>query len=284
MYHSPAVGENLQDHLQLRLVFRLNERLATLNTLCTSTFYKLKMLLEYVLWQSGPLSMAPSQLGAFTHSNCVDEKDTYQSSTEIDATHSPDLQYHVQPLSLERFGESLHSFNAFTASVCHLRPTSRGSIHIQSSEFMSTNRVHSSSHTPSHHPLIRPNYLSTSYDQKVAAQAIRLTRRVVIQSQAFAPLEPSEHAPGSDLQSHDQLMTAAGNIGTTIFHPVGTCRMGSDSVSVVDANLKVRGINNLRACDASIMPRITSGNTAAPTMMIAHRAAELILNETKRIT
>ena len=251
------------------------------------------MLFEYLLWQSGPLSMAPSQLGAFTHSSsggeANEENHHKQPTTESDGTnshyqsHSPDLQYHVQPLSLERFGESLHSFNAFTASVCHLRPTSRGCVHIQSAEFLPTNRMidDSYSHTQkSHHPLIHPNYLSTSYDQKVAAQAIRLTRRIVMQSQAFAPLEPREHAPGSDWQTPDQLLTAAGNIGTTIFHPVGTCRMGSDSsASVVDSKLRVRGINNLRACDASIMPHITSGNTAAPTMMIAHRAAELIWNE-----
>lgn len=278
--HSPSVGENLQDHLQLRLIFRLNERLATLNTLYSSTFYALRMLLEYVLWQSGPLSMAPSQLGAFTHSHYGDD-DCSTQQTAVDAE-PPDLQYHVQPLSLERFGEPLHSFNAFTASVCHLRPTSRGSVHIQSSHFLPTKRVdgsHSHSSTPIHHPLIDPNYLSTKHDQEVAARAIRLTRHIVMQSQAFAPLEPTEHAPGSDLQSYDQLITAAGNIGTTIFHPVGTCRMGSDSDSVVDAKLKVRGISNLRVCDASIMPNITSGNTAAPTMMIAHRAAELFLSE-----
>ena len=226
--------------------------------------------------------MAPSQLGAFTHSSFVGDDNHSNQSTEIDVN-SPDLQYHVQPLSLERFGESLHSFNAFTASGCHLRPTSRGSVHIQSSDFLPANRVDSHSHMSSHHPLIQPNYLSTTYDQKVAAQAIRLTRRIVMQSKAFAPMEPTEHAPGGGLQTHDQLMAAAGNIGTTIFHPVGTCRMGSDGASVVDSNLKVRGINNLRACDASIMPYITSGNTAAPTMMIAHRAAELILNENRNL-
>ena len=197
--------------------------------------------------------MAPSQLGAFAFSS-PDQK-------------SANVEYHVQPLSLERFGEDLHPFNAFTASVCNLRPTSRGSVHITSTD-------------PEAPPAISPNYLSTKEDQRVAAESLRLTRKIVQQS-ALAPYSPEEYKPGMQYQTDDELVKAAGDIGTTIFHPVGTCKMGRDDdpMAVVDSELRVRGIHQLRVVDASVMPTITSGNTAAPTMMIAERAAELLTRE-----
>ncbi len=174
------------------------------------------------------------------------------------------MEYHVQPLSLERFGEPLHSFNAFTASVCNLRPTSRGSVHIASAEVDAA-------------PEIKPNYLSTEEDCRVAADSLRLTRRILA-SPAFRPYAPEEYKPGNQFQTDEQLVKAAGDIGTTIFHPVGTCKMGraDDPQAVLDSELRVRGIDGLRVVDASAMPSIVSGNTAAPTMMIAERVAELL--------
>ena len=248
----PGVGENLQDHLQLRMVYKVNG-IKTLNTKANSLFGKLMIGLEYLLKRSGPMSMAPSQLGAFAYSS------TEQKSANV--------EYHVQPLSLERFGEDLHSFNAFTASVCNLRPTSRGSVHIASTD-------------PEAPPIINPNYLSTDEDRKVAAESLRLTRKIVEQA-ALAPYSPEEYKPGKQYQSDDELVKAAGDIGTTIFHPVGTCKMGraDDPMAVLDSELRVRGIGHLRVVDASAMPTITSGNTAAPTMMIAQRAAELLTRE-----
>jgi choline dehydrogenase len=248
----PGVGENLQDHLQLRMVYKVNS-IKTLNTKANSLFGKLMIGLEYILKRSGPMSMAPSQLGAFAYSS-PEQK-------------SANVEYHVQPLSLERFGEDLHSFNAFTASVCNLRPTSRGSVHIASTD-------------PEAPPLIHPNYLSTDEDRKVAAESLRLTRKIVEQA-ALAPYSPEEYKPGKQYQSDDELVKAAGDIGTTIFHPVGTCKMGrvDDPMAVLDSELRVRGISHLRVVDASAMPTITSGNTAAPTMMIAQRAAELLTRE-----
>jgi len=247
----PGVGENLQDHLQLRLVYQVSG-IKTLNTMANHWLGKAKIGLEYFFRRSGPMSMAPSQLGLFTMSSA--------SYTR------PNLQYHVQPLSLERFGEALHPFNAFTASVCNLRPTSRGSVHINSRDVMAK-------------PLIQPNYLSTSEDQQVAIDSIRLTRKIVAQM-PLQKFSPQEIKPGDTLQNDDELMRAAGDIGTTIFHPVGTCKMGSsnDPMAVLDADLKVRGILGLRVVDASVMPSITSGNTAAPTMMIAERVADLLSN------
>ena len=245
----PGVGENLQDHLQLRMIYQVSG-IKTLNTMANHWWGKALIGLEYLLRRTGPMSMAPSQLGLFTTSS---------------AAHSrPNLQYHVQPLSLERFGEDLHPFNAFTASVCNLRPSSRGSVHIQSRDVMAK-------------PVINPNYLSTEEDQQVAIEAMRLTRQLVSQS-ALQRYSPKEFKPGDHLQANDELIRAAGDIGTTIFHPVGTCKMGvaSDPMAVVDADLKVRGIIGLRIVDASVMPNITSGNTAAPTMMIAQRVAELL--------
>ncbi|MBC3205822.1 GMC family oxidoreductase N-terminal domain-containing protein [Pseudomonas sp. SWRI111] len=248
IHELPGVGSNLQDHLQLRLIYQL-ENARTLNQIAGSVWGKMGMGLRYLYDRSGPLSMAPSQLGAFARSG------PEQSSAN--------LQYHVQPLSLERFGEPLHSFPAFTASVCDLRPKSRGRIEIRSTD-------------PQAAPLIQPNYLSHPEDLRVAADAIRLTRRIV-SAPALQPFKPVEYLPGDSLQSDAQLQEAAAKIGTTIFHPVGTCRMGNDGDAVVDAQLRVHGVPGLRIADASIMPTITSGNTCSPTLMIAEKAAQLIL-------
>ncbi|MEC4023980.1 GMC family oxidoreductase [Pseudomonas sp. xss_4] len=244
----PGVGSNLQDHLQLRLIYQIGNA-RTLNQMANSLWGKMGMGLRYLYDRSGPLAMAPSQLGAFVRS----------SPDQATAN----LQYHVQPLSLERFGEPLHQFPAFTASVCNLRPLSRGRIDIRSAD------MHSA-------PLIDPNYLSDPQDLRVAADAIRLTRRIV-QAPALAAFAPKEYLPGPALQTEEQLHEAAGKIGTTIFHPVGTCRMGNGPMDVVDDQLRVHGIPGLRVADASIMPQITSGNTCSPTLMIAEKAAQLIL-------
>jgi choline dehydrogenase len=257
IHHAPGVGENLQDHLQLRMSFRVTG-VPTLNTLSASWWGKMMIGLQYVLTRSGPLSMSPSQLGAFAKSDPTDPS--------IDR---PDVEYHVQPLSLDRFGEALHSYDAFTASVCQLRPTSRGSIHVESPE----------ADKP---PRIAPNYLSTEYDRNAAVQALRLTRRIVA-APALSRYQPQEVVPGAQFQSDQELVTAAGHVGTTIFHPVGTCRMGTqnDSLAVVDSELRVIGVAGLRVADASVMPTITSGNTNSPTLMIAERAAQLILHPSR---
>jgi choline dehydrogenase len=248
----PGVGENLQDHLQLRMVYKVDD-IKTLNTKANSWFGKIMIGLEYLFKRSGPMSMAPSQLGAFA----------YSSPTQKSAN----VEYHVQPLSLDKFGEDLHSFNAFTASVCNLRPTSRGSVHINSID-------------PEAPPVIAPNYLATEEDRKIAAESLRLTRKIV-QNPALRPYSPQEYKPGAQYQTEAELVKAAGDIGTTIFHPVGTCKMGraDDPMAVLDSQLRVRGIHHLRVVDASAMPTITSGNTAAPTMMIAERVAELLTGE-----
>ena len=243
----PGVGESLQDHLQLRLIYRV-EGVKTLNRIAATPWGKLGMGLEYLLRRSGPLSMAPSQLGAFAKSDLGQAR--------------ANLQYYVQPLSLERFGEPLHDFPAFTASVCNLRPTSRGSVQIASVD-------------ASVAPLIRPNYLSDERDLQVATDAIRLTRRIVA-APALARYRPEEYKPGPQYQSEEDLQRAAGEIGTTIFHPVGTCAMGQGREAVVDARLRVHGIAGLRVVDASIMPSITSGNTCSPVLMIAEKAAQMI--------
>jgi len=248
----PGVGENLQDHLQLRMIYKVSG-IKTLNTKANSWLGKILIGLEYLFKRSGPMSMAPSQLGAFAYSS--------------PAQKSANVEYHVQPLSLEKFGEDLHSFNAFTASVCNVRPTSRGSVHIHSVD-------------PEAPPVIAPNYLSTEEDRTIAAESLRLTRKIV-QSPALQPYSPEEYKPGAQYQTEEELVKAAGDIGTTIFHPVGTCKMGraDDPMAVLDSQLRVRGIHHLRVVDASAMPTITSGNTAAPTMMIAERAAELLTSE-----
>ena len=244
-----GVGGNLQDHLQLRMVFKV-QGVKTLNIMASNMFGKMQIGLQYALFQSGPMSMAPSQLGAFAKS------DPQQAT--------PNLQYHVQPLSLDKFGEPLHAFPAFTASVCNLRPTSRGHVQIASAD----------SHAA---PKIVPNYLSTEQDRKVAADALRLTRAIAA-APALSKFAPQEYKPGVQFQTQEELAQAASQIGTTIFHPVGTCRMGlaSDSLSVVDSQLRVIGVAGLRVVDASIMPYITSGNTNSPTVMIAEKAAQMI--------
>jgi len=249
----PGVGGNLQDHLQLRMAFKV-QNVRTLNTRVHSLWGKAMIGLEYALFRNGPLTMAPSQLGAFVKS------DASQAT--------PNLEYHVQPLSLDKFGEPLHTFDAFTASVTNLRPTSRGRVSITSPD-------------PRAHPAIAPNYLSTREDRKIAVDALRLTRRIVTGTSALQPYRPDEFLPGPQYLSDEELITAAGNIGTTIFHPVGTCKMGldSDATSVVTPSLKVRGIQGLRVIDASIMPTITSGNTNSPTVMIAERGAQLVLGK-----
>ncbi len=245
----PGVGENLQDHLQIRMVFKVSG-VKTLNTLANSWLGKLRIGAEYLLNRSGPMSMAPSQLGLFTRS------DPTQASANI--------QYHVQPLSLDRFGEPLHRFPAFTASVCNLRPTSRGHVRIASGD-------------PYAAPKITPNYLSTAEDRKVAADSLRLTRRIAA-APALSVYAPEEFKPGPQFQTDDELARASGDIGTTIFHPVGTCKMGKhdDPTAVVDSELRVRSVQGLRVVDGSVMPFITSGNCNSPIIMIADRAADLI--------
>ena len=246
----PGVGANLQDHLQLRMSFRV-QGVRTLNEMAGSWWWKLRMALQYALFRSGPLTMAPSQLGAFARSDGAQAR--------------PNLEFHVQPLSLDKFGEPLHPFPAFTASVCNLRPSSRGSVSLKSPD-------------PRAHPAIRLNYLSTPEDRAVAVSALRLTRRIVGESRALAPYRPAEFLPGPGLQSDEELAKAAGDVGTTIFHPVGTCRMGraADADAVVDPQLSVRGIERLSVIDASVMPCITSGNTNSPTLMIAERGAAIL--------
>ncbi|MCX7273571.1 MAG: GMC family oxidoreductase [Burkholderiales bacterium] len=248
----PGVGENLQDHLQLRTVFKVSNAV-TLNEKANSLFGKAMMGLEYLLFRSGPMSMAPSQLGAFARS------DPGQARANV--------EYHVQPLSLDKFGDPLHPFPAFTASVCNLRPTARGTVHIRSARSEDA-------------PMIAPNYLSTPEDRQVAADSIRLTRRIVA-GKALARYSPQEFLPGAQFDTDEQLAQAAGQVGTTIFHPVGTCKMGSaqDPMSVVDERLRCRAIPGLRIADASVMPTITSGNTNSPTLMIAERAATMILQD-----
>lgn len=250
----PGVGANLQDHLQLRMVFKVNG-VKTLNVLASNWFGRMRIGMEYALFQSGPMSMAPSQLGAFARSDA--------------AQATPNLQYHVQPLSLEKFGDPLHAFPAFTASVCNLRPTSRGHVRIASAD----------SYAP---PKITPMYLSTPEDRQVAADALKLTRRIAA-APALAQYQPQEFKPGPAFQSDEELAAAAGAIGTTIFHPVGTCRMGrkNDTSAVVDSELRVRGVAGLRVADASVMPFITSGNTNSPTIMIAEKAAQMIRSSWK---
>ncbi len=246
----PGVGANLQDHLQLRSIYQV-EGIRTLNQIANTWFGKMTMGLEYGWRRGGPLSMAPSQLGVFTRSDPSQQ--------------TPNLEYHVQPLSLDKFGDPLHRFPAFTASVCALRPSSRGSTDIVS-------------RNPADAPNISPRYLSTVEDRQIAADALKLTRRIVSMP-ALAPYKPREHLPGPNYRTDEELATAAGLIGTTIFHPVGTCKMGrtDDTGAVVDPQLRVRGLQGIRVIDASIMPTITSGNTNAPTVMIAEKAASMIL-------
>ena len=249
---APGVGENLQDHLQLRSVFKV-KGVPTLNEKASRLMGKAAIGLEYLLKRSGPMSMAPSQLGIFTKSG--PDKAT------------ADLEFHVQPVSLDKFGDPVHPFPAMTASVCNLRPESRGSVHVTSPDCRAA-------------PSIRPNYLSTEGDRDVAVRALRLTRKIAAQP-AFARFNPEEHVPGIAFQTDEDLVAAAGAVGTTIFHPVGTCRMGDDPDAVVDSRLRLRALGRLRIADASIMPTITSGNTNAPAMMIGEKAAKMILEDAR---
>ena len=253
----PGVGANLHDHLQLRMIFKVSG-VKTLNETYVSMLNRLGMGINYILRRRGPMTMAPSQLGAFTKSDPTQDR--------------ANIQYHVQPLTLEKFGEPLHPFPAFTASVANIRPTSRGALTLKSAD-------------PTQPPAIAPNYLATPEDQLVAADAIRITRKIVAQP-ALRKYFPVEYLPGAQVQDDDEaaLVKAAGDIGTTIFHPVGTARMGRDMDprAVVDARLRVIGIERLRVIDASVMPSITSGNTNSPTMMVAEKGAAMILEDRPR--
>jgi choline dehydrogenase len=251
----PGVGENLQDHLQLRLIYKVSG-VRTLNEVYRSRLGRARMGLDYVLFRRGPLTMAPSQLGLFTRSDPTRER--------------ANIQFHVQPLSLDKFGDPLHEFSAITASVCNLQPTSRGFVRLRSAD-------------PSDKPAIKPNYLATDEDRRVAADSIRVARKIVAQP-ALARYKPSEYLPGSSVGNDDAgLIKAAGDIGTTIFHPVGTAKMGrtTDPLAVVDERLRVIGLERLRVVDASVMPTITSGNTNSPTMMIAEKGAAMIREEAR---
>ncbi len=252
----PGVGANLHDHLQLRMIYKVSG-IRTLNEMYSSLFQRGWMGVNYALFRRGPLTMAPSQLGAFTKSDPARDR--------------ADLQYHIQPLSLDKFGDPLHPFPAFTASVANVRPTSRGWLKLKSAD-------------PADAPSINPNYLATPEDRRIAAQSIRITRQISAQP-VLKPYSPIEYLPGPQVHDDDEaaLEKAAGDIGTTIFHPVGTARMGrvEDPNAVVDARLRVIGIDGLRVVDASVMPSITSGNTNSPTMMIAEKGAAMILEDRK---
>jgi choline dehydrogenase-like flavoprotein len=252
LHHLPGVGENLQDHLQLRMIYKVRG-LKTINE--SGWLGKGLMGLDYMLRRRGPLTMAPSTFGMFT-----------RSSPEHAA---PNVEFHIQPLSLDAFGSPLHSFPAFTASICNLRPTSRGHVRIKSADPLAA-------------PAIQPNYLSTEADMQVAVDSLKLTRRLV-QAPALAKYQPEEYLPGADIRTEEEMRVAAGQVGATIFHPVSTAKMGvdSDPMAVLDARLKVRGVDGLRVIDASAMPLITSGNTASPTLMIAEKGAEFILQDAR---
>jgi choline dehydrogenase len=248
VHELPGVGENLHDHLQVRLMYKVSG-CTTLNERANSLLGKLAMGLEYFLFRTGPLTMPPSQLGAFARSD--------------PAQPSANIEWHVQPLSLDKFGSPLHPFAAITPSVCNLRPTSRGHVRIKSAH-------------PQDYPAIMLNYLSTAEDRQIAVSSMHFTRRIMA-APALAKYRPEEFKPGPDAHTDDALLRAAGDLATTIFHPVGTCKMGSDALAVVDDRLRVRGVDALRVIDASVMPRITSGNTNAPTVMIAEKGAEFVL-------
>ena len=251
----PGVGENLQDHLQIRPIYKVTG-IRTLNDTYANLFRRAMMGVDYAFRRRGPLTMAPSQVGAFV-----------RSSPEFETAN---LEFHFQPLSLDTWGSGLHPFSAFTASVCNLRPTSRGSIHL-------------SGPTIDDGPDIRPNYLSTEEDRRVAVDSLKWARRIVAQP-ALAPFKPEEYKPGAYIRSDEEMLVSAGDLGTTIFHPVGTARMGldSDRNAVVDGRLRVRGVDGLRVVDASVMPTITSGNTNSPTIMIAEKGSAMILEDAKR--
>ena len=249
----PGVGENLHDHLQIRMQYKLRNA-RTLNERANSLWGKAAMGLEYLLFRTGPLTMPPSQLGAFARSDA--------------AQPTPNMEWHVQPLSLDKFGDPLHAFPAITPSVCNLRPSSRGWVRITSPD-------------PAAYPEIKLNYLSTPEDRRIALAGMRATRRIMA-ARALAKYEPAEFRPGAAVERDADLERAAGELGTTIFHPVGTCKMGGDPLAVVDDRLRVRGVARLRVIDASVMPRITSGNTNAPTYAIAEKGAGYVLGDVRR--
>ncbi len=253
LHDLPGVGENLHDHLQIRMQYRVSH-VRTLNERANSLWGKAAMGLEYLLFHSGPLTMPPSQLGAFAKSD--------------PAQPTPNMEWHVQPLSLDKFGDPLHGFPAITPSVCNLRPSSRGWVRITSPD-------------PAAYPEIKLNYLSTEEDRGVAVLGMRYTRRIMA-ARALAKYEPAEFRPGLNVHEEVDLERAAGELGTTIFHPVGTCKMGNDPLAVVDDRLRVRGVARLRVIDASVMPRITSGNTNAPTYVIAEKGAGYVLGDLRR--
>jgi choline dehydrogenase len=248
VHELPGVGENLHDHLQIRLQYKVRN-VKTLNGVANSLWGKGAMALEYFFLRTGPLTMPPSQFGAFARSD--------------PSQPTPNIEWHVQPLSLDKFGDPLHGFPAITPSVCNLRPSSRGRVRIKSPR-------------PSDYPEIKLNYLSTDEDRRVAVDSIRFTRRIMA-AKALARYAPEEYRPGAGVQSEEDLVKSAGELGTTIFHPVGTCRMGSDALAVVDDELRVRGVGRLRVIDASVFPRITSGNTNAPTYVVAEKGARALL-------
>ena len=252
-HEAAGVGKNLHDHLQVRMVYQV-ENTITLNQRANSLLGKAAMGLEYLFMKTGPLTMPPSQLGAFAKS------DADQLSANI--------EWHVQPLSLDKFGDPLHPFNAITPSVCNLRPTSRGHLHIKTPD-------------PYDYPAIQLNYLSTEEDREVALAGMRYTRRIMSAS-PLRKYNPTEWKPGPSVESDDELLATAGDLATTIFHPVGSCKMGRDTMAVVNDRLTVHGIDSLRVIDASVMPHITSGNTNAPTVMIAEKGAEFILEDSNR--
>ncbi|MDA1092878.1 MAG: GMC family oxidoreductase N-terminal domain-containing protein [Acidobacteria bacterium] len=247
-----GVGDNLHDHLQIRTMYKVKNTV-TLNRRFNSLFGKAAMGLEYLLFKTGPMTMPPSQLGAFAKSDPSRE--------------SANMEWHVQPLSLDKFGDPLHTFDAITPSVCNLQPTSRGHVRIKTAD-------------PLDAPAITLNYLSTEADRNIAVTGLRVTRRIM-KANALARFEPSEWKPGLDAESDEELLAAARNLGSTIFHPVGTCKMGHDDSAVVDDRLAVRGVAGLRVIDASVMPRISSGNTNAPTVMIAEKGAAFVLEDAR---
>jgi len=248
VHHLPGIGENLHDHLQIRQQYKVSNA-KTLNGVANSWIGKAAMALEYFLLRTGPLTMPPSQMGAFARSDPGEP--------------SANIEWHVQPLSLDKFGDPLHSFAAITPSVCNLRPTSRGWVRLKSPDAMA-------------YPEIRLNYLATEEDRRIAVAGMRFTRRIMA-ARALAKYQPDEYRPGNAVQDDAALARAAGELGTTIFHPVGTCKMGHDAMAVVDDELRVRGVERLRVIDASVFPRITSGNTNAPTYVIAEKGARAIL-------
>ena len=249
IHHNPWVGKNLQDHLQIRLVYKTNTR--TLNDELNTWWKKALIGMQYILFRTGPLTLSASQVFAFTN-------------TALDGSR-PNIQFHMQPLSADKPGDGVHPFSAFTMSVCNLRPESRGEVSINSSN-------------PENLPTIIPNYLSTESDREVAVESIKVARKIA-QANSIKEHILDEFVPGGSFSSDEELLEAARNHSQSIYHPVGTCKMGHDKESVVDDQLRVHGVKNLRVVDASIMPELVSGNTNAPTMMIAEKAAEMILGK-----